>query len=96
MHRLVSPRMAPGIILLADPGCDSRRTPRADMLRSVERMASTTSTIPTARRRELSAAAALMLTIGGGILVIAIAALAAAGVALAAVAVFGSSVLDAL
>jgi hypothetical protein len=59
-------------------------------------MASTTSTVPIARHRELPAAAALLLTIGGNILVIGIAALAVAGVAVAAVAVFGPGILDAL
>ena len=59
-------------------------------------MASTTSSLPIARHRELSPALALLLTIGGNILVIAIAAVAVAGVAVAAVAVFGPAVLDAL
>ena len=59
-------------------------------------MASTTSSLPIARHRELSPAVALLLTIGGNILVIAIAAVAAAGVAVAAVAVFGAGIFDAL
>jgi NAD/NADP transhydrogenase alpha subunit len=59
-------------------------------------MAFTTSSIPVPRRREFSRAAALLLTIGGNILVFAIAALGVAGVALAAVAVFGGAVVDAL
>lgn len=59
-------------------------------------MASTTSSVPIVRHRELSPAMALLLTIGGNILVIAIAAMAVAGVAVAAVAVFGPAVLDAL
>ena len=52
-------------------------------------MVSTTSAIPVTRHRELSAATALLLTIGGNILVVTIAALGVAGVAAAAVAVFG-------
>ncbi|MFC8680380.1 hypothetical protein ACFT30_02585 [Microbacterium ureisolvens] len=59
-------------------------------------MASTTSSIPVRHRRELSSAAALLLAIGGNILVVGIAALAMAGVAVAAVAVFGAGILDAL
>ena len=59
-------------------------------------MASTTSTVPIARHRELSAAAALLLAIGGNILVVAIAGVAVAGAALAAIAVFGAGILDAL
>ncbi|WP_349425367.1 hypothetical protein [Microbacterium sp. LWS13-1.2] len=59
-------------------------------------MASTTSTVPIARRRELPTAAALLLTIGGNILVLAISAVAVAGIAVAAVAVFGPGILDAL
>ncbi|MFK4836611.1 hypothetical protein ACI3KY_12865 [Microbacterium sp. ZW T2_14] len=59
-------------------------------------MASTTSSLPIARRRELPRAAALLLTIAGNILVLGIAAVAVAGVAVAAVAVFGPAVLAAL
>ena len=59
-------------------------------------MAFTTSSIPVPRRRELSRAAARLLTSAGNILVFAIAALGVAGVALAAVAVFGGAVVDAL
>lgn len=59
-------------------------------------MASTTSTAPTTRPRELSPAAALLITIGGNILVVTIAAAAVAGVVLAAIAVFGAGLFDAL
>ncbi|WP_203581624.1 hypothetical protein [Microbacterium hibisci] len=59
-------------------------------------MVTTTSPIPVRRHRELSPAAALLLTIGGNILVVGIAALAMAGVAVAAVAVFGAGILEAL
>ena len=58
-------------------------------------MASTTSSLPIARRG-LSRTAALLLTIAGNILVLGIAAVAVAGVAVAAVAVFGPAVLAAL
>lgn len=59
-------------------------------------MVSTSSTIPVTRRRELSATAALLLTIGGNILVVTIAALAVAGVAVAALAVFGRQLMELL
>lgn len=59
-------------------------------------MTSSTSTIPLSRRHELSSTAALLLTIGGNILVIAIGALAVAGVGIAAIAVFGAGLFDAL
>jgi len=59
-------------------------------------MTSTTSTVPVTRHRELSTAAALLLTIGGNILVITIAAIGVAGVAAAAVAVFGPQLLEML
>ena len=70
--------------------------PRPGALRSVEGMASTTSTIPLPRHRELSTAAALLLTIGGNILVVTIAAIGVAGVAAAAVAVFGPQLMEML
>lgn len=59
-------------------------------------MTATTSPIRLARRREISAGGALLLTIAGNILVVAIAALAVAGVAVAAALVFGSQLLNAL
>jgi hypothetical protein len=59
-------------------------------------MTATTSPIRLARRREISAGGALLLTIAGNILVVAIAAVGAAGVAIAAALVFGSQILNAL
>ncbi|WP_426322168.1 hypothetical protein [Microbacterium sp. E-13] len=59
-------------------------------------MVTTTSSLPDARRRELSPAVAALLAIGGNILVVGIAAFGLAGVAVAAMAVFGAGVLDAL
>jgi hypothetical protein len=59
-------------------------------------MTATTSPIRLARRREISAGGALLLTIAGNILVVAIAALAVAGVAVAAALVFGPQLLNAL
>ena len=59
-------------------------------------MTATTSPIRLARRREISAGGALLLTIAGNILVVAIAALGAAGVAIAAALVFGPQILNAL
>ncbi len=59
-------------------------------------MTSTTSTVPVARHRELSTAAALLLTIGGNIVVVTIAAIGVAGVAAAAVAVFGPQLMELL
>ena len=59
-------------------------------------MVTTTSSIPTGRRHQLSTAAALLLTIGGNILVIGIAAVALVGVGVAALAVFGPVIFDAL
>jgi hypothetical protein len=59
-------------------------------------MTATTSPIRLARRREISAGGALLLAIAGNILVVAIAALAVAGVAVAAALVFGPQLLNAL
>ena len=59
-------------------------------------MASTTSTVPIPHRREVSPAAALLLPIGGNILMIFISALAAAGVAVAAIVVFGPQLMEML
>ena len=59
-------------------------------------MALTTSSLPLSRRREQPAAAARLLTIGGHIRVVANAPSAVGGMAVAAVAVFGGAVLDAL
>ena len=66
------------------------------MLRSVEGMVTTTSTVRLPRRRELSPAAAALLTIGGNILILAIVGLAVAGVGIAAVAVFGAQLLGSI
>ena len=59
-------------------------------------MTSTTSAVPVTRHRELSTAAALLLTIGGNIVVVTIAAIGVAGVAAAAVAVFGPQLMELL
>ena len=59
-------------------------------------MTATTSPIRLARRREISAGGALLLTIAGTILFLAIAAVGAAGVAIAAAVVFGPQILSAL
>ena len=58
-------------------------------------MTATTASTPIVRR-EMSPTAALLLTIGGNVLVIAIAAVGAAGMAIAAIAVFGPQLLAAL
>ncbi len=68
----------------------------ATPLRSVEVMVTTSSPLPDPRRRELSPALAGLLAIGGNILVVGIVAFGLAGVAVAAIAVFGAGVLDAL
>ena len=59
-------------------------------------MTATTSPIRLAHRRELSRGGALLLTIAGNILAVAIAAIGAAGVAIAAAVVFGPQILNAL
>jgi hypothetical protein len=59
-------------------------------------MTATTSPIRLPHRREISPLAALLLTIAGNILVLTIAALAVAGVAVAAALVFGPQVMNAL
>ena len=69
--------------------------PQPRPLRSVDDMTATTSSTPIVRR-EMSPTAALLLTIGGNVLVIAIAAVGAAGMAIAAVAVFGPQLLAVL
>ena len=55
-----------------------------------------TSSFPTARRRELSPVAAMLLAIGGNMLAIAIAAVGIVGIAVAAFAVFCGAILEAL
>lgn len=79
-----------------DPRATSGGRGPAIPIRSVEVMVTTTSSLPDARRRELSPAVAALLAIGGNILVVGIAAFGLAGVAVAAMAVFGAGVLDAL
>jgi hypothetical protein len=84
------------IILSTDIRTTAGGRPPATLLRNVEDMTSTSSPVPGTPRRELSSAAAALLTIGGSILVVGIAALGVAGIAIAALAVFGGSLLEAL